>query len=266
MIGWEMDFVANHRIAHLATVDSGERPHAIPVVYAFDGEKLYLPLDDKPKRTGPYHLARVRNILTNHRAVLVIDEYDEDWNNLVWVQVRGSAVVKAKGPDYEKGIDLLTTKYRQYASAPLLGKPLIIITPQKIVGWRAADRQVSTGADAQSFLGKNVYIRVDRPLGSRHPQYGFTYPVNYGFVPGVIAGDGEEMDAYLLGIFEPVSSYEGRCIAVIHRMDEEDDKLILCPEGMEYTNEQIQALTDFQERFFHSAIIRKQAEQNSLGV
>ena len=261
MIGWEMDFIANHRIAHLATVDSGERPHAVPVVYAFDGEKLFSPLDDKPKRSGPYQLTRVRNILANHRVVVVIDEYDEDWNNLVWVQVRGNAVIKAKGPDYDKGIDLLTSKYHQYETMPLLGKPLIIVTPQKIVGWRAVDRQAATGTDSRSFLGKNVYIRVDRPLGSRHPQYGFTYPVNYGFVPGVIAADGEEMDAYLLGIFEPVSSYEGRCIAVIHRVDDEDDKLVLVSEGTDYSNDQIRALTDFQERFFHSEIIRKQSDQ-----
>lgn len=258
MIGWEIDFIVNHRIAHLATVDSGERPHAVPIVYAFDGEKLYSPLDDKPKRTGPYRLTRVRNILSNHRAVVVIDEYDEDWNNLVWVQIRGNAVIRAKGQDYQKGIELLTEKYPQYESMPLAGKPLIIVTPQKIVGWRATDRHLMTDVDAPSFIGKNVFIRVDRPLGSRHPQYGFTYPLNYGFVPGVIAPDGEELDAYLLGIFEPVSSYEGKCIAVLHRLNTEDDKLILVPEGSDYSDDQIRALTDFQERFFQSEIIRKQ--------
>ena len=115
-----------------------------------------------------------------------------------------------------------------------------------------------TDVDAPSFIGKNVFIRVDRPLGSRHPQYGFSYPLNYGFVPGVIAPDGEELDAYLLGIFEPVSSYEGKCIAVLHRLNTEDDKLILVPEGSDYSDDQIRALTDFQERFFQSEIIRKQ--------
>ncbi len=260
MIGWEIDFIVNHRIAHMATVDSGERPHAVPVVYAFDGEKLYTPLDDKPKRTGPYQLTRVRNILSNHRVVVVIDEYDDDWNNLVWVQIRGNAAIKAKGQDYEKGIGLLTAKYTQYESMPLAGKPLIIVTPQKILGWRATDRQAMTGIDARTFIGKNVLIRVDRPLGSHHPQYGFTYPVNYGFVPGVIGSDGEELDAYLLGIFEPVASYEGKCIAVIHRINDEDDKLILVPEGSDFNDGQIQALTDFQERFFQSQIIRNPVE------
>ena len=258
MNGWEVDFIANHRIAHLATVDSGERPHAVPVVYAFDGEKLYSPVDDKPKHTGPYQFARVRNILANHRVVLVIDDYDDDWTKLAWVQVRGNAIIKAKGEEYEKGIDLLTVKYPQYKSMPLIGKPLIIITPQKVVGWRAIDRQVPTDLEAKEFLGKSVTIQIDRPIGSRHPQFGFSYPVNYGSVPGIIGQDGDELDAYLLGVYEPVTSYEGKCIAIIHRTNDNDDKLVVVPEGLELTDDQIRALTDFQERFFRSVIIRNQ--------
>ena len=106
------------------------------------------------------------------------------------------------------------------------------------------------------FIGKIVSIHIDRPLGSRHPQHGFFYPLNYGFVPGIMALDGEEQDAYVLGVFEPLEQFEGRCIAVIHRLDDEDDKLVLVPDGVQYTDEQILALTEFQERFFKVIVLR----------
>jgi len=106
------------------------------------------------------------------------------------------------------------------------------------------------------FLGKTVTIKIDRPLGSRHPRHGFLYLLNYGFVPGIMAPDGEELDAYVLGVFEPLEQFEGRCIAVIQRLDDDDDKLVLAPEGVQYSDEQILALTEFQERFFKPVVIR----------
>ncbi|HSG25064.1 MAG TPA: inorganic diphosphatase [Anaerolineales bacterium] len=109
--------------------------------------------------------------------------------------------------------------------------------------------------DSVNYLGKTITIQIDRPLGSPHPQHGFIYPVNYGFLPGTTARDGEELDAYLLGVFEPVKLYTGVCIAVIHRLDDEDDKLVVAPHGSTYTPGQIRALTEFQERFFTSEIL-----------
>jgi inorganic pyrophosphatase len=106
------------------------------------------------------------------------------------------------------------------------------------------------------FIGKLVPIRIDRPLGSRHPQHGFLYLLNYGYVPGTRAADGEELDAYVLGVFEPLQQFEGRCIAVLHRLDDDDDKLVLVPDGKQYTDEQVQALTEFQERYFKTVVIR----------
>jgi inorganic pyrophosphatase len=96
-------------------------------------------------------------------------------------------------------------------------------------------------------------------LTDRWVPHGFLYPLNYGFVPGVMAADGHELDAYVLGIFEPVSQFEGRCIAVavIHRTNDDDDKRIVVPEGKDYSDEQIRALTEFQERFFESFILRE---------
>jgi inorganic pyrophosphatase len=105
------------------------------------------------------------------------------------------------------------------------------------------------------YLGKILKVKIDRPLGSRHPQHGFYYPINYGFLSGVMAPDGEELDAYVLGVFEPVAEFEGLCIGVIHRLDDDDDKLVLAPPGKEYSKEQILALTEFQERFFQAECI-----------
>ncbi len=105
------------------------------------------------------------------------------------------------------------------------------------------------------YLNKIVDVKVDRKLGSKHPKHGFIYPVNYGFVPNTISGDGEELDCYILGIYDPIDNFTGKCIAVIHRLNDNDDKLIIVPENQTFTSEQIRALTDFQERFFKSEII-----------
>lgn len=97
---------------------------------------------------------------------------------------------------------------------------------------------------------------IDRPLGSVHPCHDdIYYPVNYGFVPGTLSPDGAEVDAYLLGIFTPVETFAGTCIAVIHRTDNDDDKLVIVPAGKVYSRSQIRALTEFQERFFTSTLI-----------
>lgn len=110
--------------------------------------------------------------------------------------------------------------------------------------------------EAVDYLNQKIDIIIDRPLGLKHPKYNFIYLLNYGYVPETISGDDEELDAYLLGVFEPVKNYTGKVIAVIKRINDNDDKLIVVPEGVNYNNEQIRALTEFQERFFKSKIIR----------
>lgn len=108
----------------------------------------------------------------------------------------------------------------------------------------------------KDFIGTKVNVTIDRQLGSKHPKWGFLYLNNYGYIPNIISGDGEELDAYILGVFEPVETFEGVCIAVLHRLDEDDDKLIVVPEGKNYTDEQINCLTEYQEKFFKHIIIR----------
>ena len=108
----------------------------------------------------------------------------------------------------------------------------------------------------KEYINKIIKIKIDRPFGSKHPKHGFIYPVNYGFVPNTISGDGEELDCYLLGVFEPVNEYKGKCIAIIHRTNDNDDKLVIAPEGKEYTDDAIEALTEFQEQYFEHRLIR----------
>ena len=84
-----------------------------------------------------------------------------------------------------------------------------------------------------------VEVKIDRPMGSKHPKYGFIYPVNYGYVPNTISGDGEELDCYVLGVFEPLDKFKGKCIAVIHRINDNDDKLIIVPEEKDVTLETV---------------------------
>ena len=93
-------------------------------------------------------------------------------------------------------------------------------------------------------------------MGSAHPKHGFIYPVNYGFIPNTVSGDGEELDAYVIGVFEPLDTFEGKVVAIIHRTNDNDDKLVVCPENKDYSDDQIEALTEFQERFFEHIIVR----------
>jgi inorganic pyrophosphatase len=100
----------------------------------------------------------------------------------------------------------------------------------------------------------DLFQRGQAAAETVHPH--IYYGLNYGFLPGVLGLDGEELDAYLLGVFQPVECFTGTVIAVIHRTDDADDKLVVAPPGVSYSDEQIAALTEFQERFFHSVILR----------
>ncbi len=111
--------------------------------------------------------------------------------------------------------------------------------------------------ESKKYLDKIVKVLIDRPLGSKHPKHGYVYPVNYGYIPNTISGDGEELDAYVLGVQEPIKEFKGRVIAIIHRTNDDDDKLIVTHEKESFSDEQIREITDFQEKYFSSIIIRK---------
>ena len=103
-----------------------------------------------------------------------------------------------------------------------------------------------------SLLGKRVHVEVDRPVGYCH--HGTVYPVNYGYIPGIFAGDGEDQDAYILGITEPLTAFDGRVVGAIRRRNDCEDKLVVAPEGMEFHQGQIAEAVYFQEQYFDFTI------------
>ena len=105
------------------------------------------------------------------------------------------------------------------------------------------------------MIGSTVTVIVDRPLGTYHPKHkDIFYTVNYGYIPGIIAPDGEEQDAYILGINTPVDEFTGKVIAVIHRLDDVEDKWVVAPEGVSFTKEEIARQVAFQEQYFRTEI------------
>ena len=105
-------------------------------------------------------------------------------------------------------------------------------------------------------IGDKVTVIIDRPLGSSHPKYPKTvYPVNYGFIKGIIAGDGKEQDAYVLGVTKPLKTFTGRVIAVIKRLNDVENKLVVAPENTYFTSEQILQAVNFQEKYFQIQLI-----------
>ena len=109
--------------------------------------------------------------------------------------------------------------------------------------------------DSREYIGKIVNVVIDRPIHSLHPKYGFEYLLNYGYIPNTISGDGEPLDAYIIGEDNPVEKYTGKVIAVIKRLEEDDDKLIVT-DGKDYTDEEILKFVNFQEKWKKHVILR----------
>lgn len=107
----------------------------------------------------------------------------------------------------------------------------------------------------KEYLDKKVNVIIDRPLGSKHPEYDYIYTLNYGYIPNTISGDGEEVDVYIIGEFEPLEVFTGYVVALVEREDDIEDKLVVCKDLNKYNKDQIIALIEFQERFFKSKIL-----------
>lgn len=114
---------------------------------------------------------------------------------------------------------------------------------------------------ARKYLGQEVEVIIDRPLGSKHPKHGFIYEANYGFVPRTRAPDGEELDAYFLGVDKPVKKAKGVCIAIIQRPKDDDDKLVVVPKGVTLTDREILKAVHFQKQWFEHEILREKGQQ-----
>ena len=129
-------FLAEARIARLATADADGRPHAIPVCFVYNGQNIYIVLDQKPKSTELTRLRRVRNILANPQASLVVDHYDEDWQSLRYILVSCRAELLTGDEDEAaRAVALLREKYPQYRQMELDGNPVIKLTPQRYTAW-----------------------------------------------------------------------------------------------------------------------------------
>ena len=111
-------------------------------------------------------------------------------------------------------------------------------------------------AQVEGYLGKTVTIEIDRPIGTVHHKGAKTliYPINYGYIPDVLGGDGEELDVFLVGVGEPVSSYTGRIIGIVYRADDVEDKLIMAPEGASFSAKEMACAVYFQEKYYQSTI------------
>ena len=114
-------------------------------------------------------------------------------------------------------------------------------------------------AEISSVIGRTVTVTVDRPLGSYHPEHkDMYYPINYGYVEGIMAPDGEEQDAYILGVDEAIEKFTGKIIAIVHRNDDVEEKWVVVPRNMSYTKEEIKKQVEFQEKYFKSKIIMQE--------
>ncbi len=130
-------YVDSQRVARLATVDGEGRPSLVPVCYAFDGERFYIALDEKPKNVPPTRLKRVRNIRANPSVSLLIDSYNDDWSRLRYVLVNGTAALEDQGAErHTHAIALLRKKYPQYRTMRIDEQPVIVVTPASVRSWK----------------------------------------------------------------------------------------------------------------------------------
>lgn len=130
-------YILAHRVARLATADAGGAPHVVPLCYAFDGRCFFFVVDDKPKTAAPRPLKRIRNLLENPRVALVIDDYADDWSQLAWVLVTGTAALVADPAEYERALALLRERYPQYRRMPLAPdrNAMVRISPARVRAW-----------------------------------------------------------------------------------------------------------------------------------
>ena len=134
-----LQFIKSHRVARMATADAAGRPAVIPICYVFDGSSFYSAIDKKPKRVDLMKLQRVRNIRVNPHVALVIDDYSENWSELIYVVVRGVAEILDPGErvsaEQKNAVAALRSKYEQYRSMPIDRNPMIKIVPERVRFW-----------------------------------------------------------------------------------------------------------------------------------
>jgi len=131
----EREFLADQRVAYLATADRHAAPHVVPVCFALAGESLYITIDEKPKRVSGRPLKRIRNIAENPTVAIVVDRYDEDWTRLGWVMLHGRAEILAEGTEHDAAQALLRTRYAQLAAMQIAQLAVIAVRIDKTTSW-----------------------------------------------------------------------------------------------------------------------------------
>ena len=126
-------FLAQQRIAHLATADRRAVPHVVPICFAVSGTTLYITIDEKPKRGTA--LKRLKNIAENPAVAVIVDRYDEDWTRLGWVMLRGRAEILREGQEHQDAQDLLRSRYPQLAAMQIATYPVIAVRIERTTSW-----------------------------------------------------------------------------------------------------------------------------------
>ncbi|HEY6334064.1 MAG TPA: TIGR03668 family PPOX class F420-dependent oxidoreductase [Blastocatellia bacterium] len=139
-----VNFIANHRVAHLATATSEGQPSVVPICYVFDSKNIYSSIDQKPKSVPAQNLTRLRNIQSNSKISLVVDDYSDDWDKLAYVLVTGTAIVLwptgDSSAEHEQAVAMLRNKYEQYRRMPIETTPIVKIHPLKVKMWSYGQR------------------------------------------------------------------------------------------------------------------------------
>jgi len=130
----ERRFLSRRKVAHLATADRSGTPHVVPVCFSIEGEALYITIDAKPKRTG-VPLKRLRNIVENPSAAVVVDRYDDDWTRLGWVMLRGRAEILVEGAEHARAQDVLRARYPQLNAMDIAALPVIAMRIERVTSW-----------------------------------------------------------------------------------------------------------------------------------
>jgi PPOX class probable F420-dependent enzyme len=128
-------FLTARRVGHMATADAHGNPHVVPVCFALERATLYVTIDRKPKLMGDRPLKRLRNLAVNPSAAFVADRYDEDWNRLGWVMLRGQAEILTDGPEHDRAQSLLCQRYPQYRAMQLSDLPVIALRVERATSW-----------------------------------------------------------------------------------------------------------------------------------
>jgi PPOX class probable F420-dependent enzyme len=131
----ELRFLADRRIAHLATADRRAIPHVVPVCFALAEGTLYITIDEKPKRHSGTALKRLRNIIENPAVAVIVDRYDEDWTQLGWVMLRGHAEILTDGTEHGDAQALLRFRYPQLDAMQIAQLPVIAIRIEQTTSW-----------------------------------------------------------------------------------------------------------------------------------